>query len=1026
MWRLLSICVLLCIFFSCHREDDIRDDVQDIRFDISFEESPLVTDGIFKWSSLDKVAVSGGCGAFTISIESEGNLSMSGKAEARDSYQAVYPYEALSYFSPENSSEAVMTLPYVQTAVPGTIPAGTAIAAASSSEDMSFLFRNVLTYLKLTITPEAGKIRSISVVSADGTKISGDFSVDCTDPDMEVYPLPDSYSNIVLRASGQYIEPGDYYIAAFPSAFHEELFLAFEMEDSSYAMLSFIGNSEYQGGLVRDLGEVSYLDYVYDDVYSVSPAVFSCPYNEDVRQVTYYSDVDMDVKVTRGSEWIEIIKTKAVERNTFFFKVSENTGDARMGEIVAESTDGSCKLVYIITQRTSPYSDASGYRNALIELYDATNGDQWKNNANWCSDLPLSEWYGVTTYRNPDYSSTEVVQSISLTSNNLSGALPPSIKELSGIYSLSLSNNSLTGQIPASVFDNTNVYLDNNLFESVEEPESPADMMCYQIDLSGNCLSGSLPDFFSSFPGLASLDLSSNMFTGSIPSSYSVFFDIRRRVYLNANSLSGEIPDEIWNRRDFNEMWQNVIYQDGEGFDFSGNRLKAPFNFNLISHIEGSIYTGESVSGMDIYSQNEYTLIFGWQHIDEVFDEVSRWYEVYKDSGFDVLSCPRSSSHHFSNGVNWQCISYPTYNYALSLTYPYMLLVDRNGYIIGNPAEQTAYDILTFLEEKLGPYTYDKPEPEPDPEPELKPEVSVIQQASEGKGIDIVLMGDAYSAEKILDGTYEDVMREAMEAFFDVEPFSSYRHLFNVHMVSVPSANDGYSDQWSTPLECEYSGGTVIKGNDDACFTYASLALSEERLKEALVVVVMNSNEFGGSCYMYPTTEGDYSCGRAVAYIPKVDRKIDFRGLVQHEAGGHGFAKLADEYFEKASGTIPEDEIASLKLKEKYGWWKNVDFTDDASQVKWAHILSDERYAMEQEGLYPGALNYSDGIWRPAYSSIMVTNTGRFNAPSREAIWYRIHKLAYGDVWEYDFEDFASYDSINRSSREDEWKVTER
>ncbi len=39
-----------------------------------------------------------------------------------------------------------------------------------------------------------------------------------------------------------------------------------------------------------------------------------------------------------------------------------------------------------------------------------------------------------------------------------------------------------------------------------------------------------------------------------------------------------------------------------------------------------------------------------------------------------------------------------------------------------------------------------------------------------------------------------------------------------------------------------------------------------------------------------------------------------------------------------------------------------------------------------------------------------------FNAPSREAVWYRIHKLAYGDEWEYDYEEFVKYDEINRKT----------
>jgi hypothetical protein len=46
----------------------------------------------------------------------------------------------------------------------------------------------------------------------------------------------------------------------------------------------------------------------------------------------------------------------------------------------------------------------------------------------------------------------------------------------------------------------------------------------------------------------------------------------------------------------------------------------------------------------------------------------------------------------------------------------------------------------------------------------------------------------------------------------------------------------------------------------------------------------------------------------------------------------------------------------------------------------------------------------------------MRHNTGGFNAPSRESIYYRIHKLAYGSSWTYDYEEFARYDAVNRVS----------
>ena len=36
-----------------------------------------------------------------------------------------------------------------------------------------------------------------------------------------------------------------------------------------------------------------------------------------------------------------------------------------------------------------------------------------------------------------------------------------------------------------------------------------------------------------------------------------------------------------------------------------------------------------------------------------------------------------------------------------------------------------------------------------------------------------------------------------------------------------------------------------------------------------------------------------------------------------------------------------------------------------------------------------------------------------FNAPSREAIYKRIHKLALGKDWQYDYETFVEYDQRN-------------
>ena len=92
----------------------------------------------------------------------------------------------------------------------------------------------------------------------------------------------------------------------------------------------------------------------------------------------------------------------------------------------------------------------------------------------------------------------------------------------------------------------------------------------------------------------------------------------------------------------------------------------------------------------------------------------------------------------------------------------------------------------------------------------------------------------------------------------------------------------------------------------------------------------------------------------------------------------------------------------------------DVDFTDDRSAVKWAAFLEDERYAGEGLNVYEGAFSYARGVWRSTSTSLMKSNSGAFNVPSREAIWCRIHRLAYGSSWKYDREDFVEYDAVNR------------
>ncbi len=295
--------------------------------------------------------------------------------------------------------------------------------------------------------------------------------------------------------------------------------------------------------------------------------------------------------------------------------------------------------------------------------------------------------------------------------------------------------------------------------------------------------------------------------------------------------------------------------------------------------------------------------------------------------------------------------------------------------------------------------------------------VFTLQKASKGNGIDFVLMGDAYSDRQITDGTYKTDMELLHNNLFTEEPYKSFKDYFNVYYVNIVSATEGY-EHAGAALGGFFGDGTYVGGNDNAAFDYALKAISEERMDEALLIVAMNSDNYAGTCYMYyPGNSGDYGSGPSVAYFPKGGDAVTFAQLLHHEACGHGFAKLADEYAYEDMGTISMGEVTITKEQQNnWGWWKNVDFTDNLNTIRWSKFINDTRYANDGLGAYEGGLTYWTGVWRPTENSIMRYNTGGFNAPSREAIYYRIHKLAYGDSWEYDYEDFVEYDAVNRKA----------
>lgn len=294
--------------------------------------------------------------------------------------------------------------------------------------------------------------------------------------------------------------------------------------------------------------------------------------------------------------------------------------------------------------------------------------------------------------------------------------------------------------------------------------------------------------------------------------------------------------------------------------------------------------------------------------------------------------------------------------------------------------------------------------------------VRTVQLASAGAGIDLVIMGDAYSDRLIADGTYDADMEKAINAIFAVEPYKSFKNLFNIYIVYAVSENEIIGK--STAISC-FNAGSPIGSQGWVWRAYYASAARVSSPGECSPVIIMNSDISDGAAtgfltmasdYMNDPNRDDYHGGasESVAYIsgPK-DERFDY--IVRHEFG-HSFGFLMDEY-SKYSSAISDYDISSWQCCFAYGMWKNVDLVSD-NTVKWAKFINDSRYAGTGIGVYEGAL-YATGTWRSSPESIMNSTDSGFNAPSREAIYYKIHKLAYGRHWNYNFEDFVTYDMDN-------------
>ena len=614
-------------------------------------------------------------------------------------------------------------------------------------------------------------------------------------------------------------------------------------------------------------------------------------------------------------------------------------------------------------------------RQALIDLYNATDGPNWKDKANWCSDKPIDEWYGIETRGFP------YVYHLMLHGNDLKGTLPEGfLSKIGPCRYVSLGPNQLSGQLPKELISNI----------SVE-----------QLHVHQNQFTGPLPAEIFKLPRLNSFTAGKNRLTGTVPEGAAYLLEYNQ-LELCGNDFSGDLPADIVNHPKFHLNWYTVVPQSGH--------LNPPVIPGYRLQVEDM--SGNKLSTTDVYNSNIYTLIFNYSSAKDAFTgKLKQAYEQYKSKGFEVLGmCPgdaeRVKEYLHENSIEWLNLEPETFRDSIGSyfhSFNFINLVDQQGNIVfssimddNGKLEDTSgkstrdQEVFDVLAEKFGTIDYT---PYTSTDYSRDGEVVTLQKATVGKGVDIVFVGNCF-VDKDMEpgGKYEQKMQQAMEQFFAYEPYTSLRNRFNVYAVKAVSQNAEI-----------YKGCKQAIMSDADAFAYAqkiSTLIPDRPMRVNIVYNVLNAGR--SITYMYD--DNSYT-----AFMLTGINKV-----LNHEGGGHGIGRLYDEYVEYNTAS---DEVKDYyeQMWSQNGRGANIDMHADVSQTRWARFAADSRYAAEELGAYEGAGTYQYGIYRPTQNSMMRFNDTPFNAPSREAIYKYVMQESEGPSWTYDYETFVSFDAKGRA-----------
>jgi len=247
--------------------------------------------------------------------------------------------------------------------------------------------------------------------------------------------------------------------------------------------------------------------------------------------------------------------------------------------------------------------------NALMDLYDSTDGPNWVRNTNWGNrDVSFSEWDKVTAV-NGD------VTELLLYENNLKGNIPASIKDLSALEVISLSNDSIYS-LPSEIsrLDNL-IELEVMNIDGIIIPEEITELQNLKTLSIISCGLDSIPTNIGNLTKLEVLDLDNNLLT-YLPESIGQLKSLKE-LWLYENNIT-KLPASIGGLDSLQQLWL-----------YSNNITALPSEIGELGKLEQLWMYDNDISYIPISLINLNELDFAYLYDNVLtFDQIEKLYTV--------------------------------------------------------------------------------------------------------------------------------------------------------------------------------------------------------------------------------------------------------------------------------------------------------------------------------------------------------------------------------------------------------------